>query len=473
MRFKVLGSVRLHVNGVDEHVRSRHSRVLIAYFLWRAGRPVSVDDLAMTLWPDAPPPQPRRAVQLAVVRLRALLAKAGAYDTLVTTPMGYRLDAAASDSDLGILRAYREQSRRSWSTEAAELAVLDQVLATVEGRPLADIDSDALASVRCAIEEELLQTVERATELRLASERAGDALAGLMSWSDHHPEREGLWALRVRALAQLGRRGEALDLYEMVRRRLAVDLGVSPGPQLRAAHTLALDERRPITTRGPHRVVPRQLPSAPRGFVGRHIELRRLDGLVPEIGATSPSVVAVRGPAGSGKTALVRQWARRSADMFPDGQIWIDVGASTRAPLMVASCLDRVVASLSPTSADPPRDVLSEQMLRTLTDGRRVLVVLDDAGHADSWSSLVPGTGGLDGRRHHEGRWPRPRLRRCRSSGRPCALEHRGSASADGPSPRQRLGRGSAGGSCPISTGGGRAAQRDCVGRCRSGLGSS
>ena len=64
----------------------------------------------------------------------------------------------------------------------------------------------------------------------------------LASLEAAHPLRERLAALRMVALYRSGRQGDALKVYREARQRLAEDLGVSPGEELRALHERILKQ---------------------------------------------------------------------------------------------------------------------------------------------------------------------------------------------------------------------------------------
>ena len=58
-----------------------------------------------------------------------------------------------------------------------------------------------------------------------------------------HPLRERLWAQRVLALYRCGRQAEALRACNAIRRRLADDVGIEPGPALRDLERAVLEQR--------------------------------------------------------------------------------------------------------------------------------------------------------------------------------------------------------------------------------------
>ena len=88
-----------------------------------------------------------------------------------------------------------------------------------------------------------------------------------------HPMRERLWEMLVTALYRAGRQGDALGAYERARAVLSDELGVDPGPGLRAVHarvlahdpTLGLPDRAAAI---PAAAAPRPHPRRARGGAG-------------------------------------------------------------------------------------------------------------------------------------------------------------------------------------------------------------
>ncbi|MGW5051892.1 ATP-binding protein [Actinokineospora sp. NPDC004072] len=147
------------------------------------------------------------------------------------------------------------------------------------------------------------------------------------------------------------------------------------------AHTVVLPAERPV---------PRQLPAAPAGFVGRDAELAELDRA-----AGAVVISALAGAGGIGKTWLALHWAHRNAERFPDGQLFVDLrGFAPGADPMPAA--EAVRGFLDALGVDPrrlPPDPHAQVGLyRSLTAGKRLLVVLDNAASAEQVVPLLPGT---------------------------------------------------------------------------------
>ncbi len=332
-----------------------------------------------------------------MTRLRTLLARHGGKSLLQTRADGYLLDVPDEDIDLGAFAtALRDAdlARRSRQPDQ-ELRAIERALATWRGDALADVSADALAAERMRLDERRLQAIERRIELLVVGDRATEVIGELRELTLRYPTRETFWLHYIHALHRAGRRSEALAEYEVVRRRIASEFGTEPSPDLRALHPRLLRGQVEAVGLGARRV-PRQLPSAPTGFVGREREVGLLHALVPSPRASAPALALVTGPPGIGKTALVAHWARRVADEFPDGQIWINLrGYDTRRPMRPEDALGWLLRALEGQRSDVP-DLLDERaaMLRSCVDGLRLLLVLDDARDAGHIRPLLPGAGG-------------------------------------------------------------------------------
>ncbi|WP_419995997.1 hypothetical protein [Streptomyces boninensis] len=130
-----------------------------------------------------------------------------------------------------------------------------------------------------------------------------------------------------------------------------------------------------------------QLPPATADFTGRQDEvtvIRRQ--LMAEGGPQSPgpAVVAVSGPAGTGKSALAVHCAHLLGPSFPDGRLYADLsGSGAGSGTGTGPLLAGLLRGLGVTGTElPPDESERLELYRTLTATRRVLVVLDNADAA-------------------------------------------------------------------------------------------
>ena len=111
----------------------------------------------------------------------------------------------------------------------------------------------------------------------------------------------------------------------------------------------------------------------------------------------SVGVIVISGTAGVGKSALAVHFGRQVAKRFPDGQLYVDLrgGDPDRPPMTPVEALGFLLVGLGV----PPRrlSITAEEraaMYRSLVDGKRILVVLDNATNAAQVRPLLPGSPG-------------------------------------------------------------------------------
>jgi len=143
--------------------------------------------------------------------------------------------------------------------------------------------------------------------------------------------------------------------------------------------------------------VPAQLPADVDAFTGRMAELAELDSFLCDAAdrpATAVVISAVSGTAGVGKTALALRWAHRVRGQFPDGQLYVNLrGYDPDQPMAAGDALASFLRALGVAGPDIPLEVDERAAAyRSLLDGRRVLVVLDNAGSVEQIRPLLPGT---------------------------------------------------------------------------------
>ncbi|MEU5694125.1 BTAD domain-containing putative transcriptional regulator [Actinosynnema sp. NPDC020468] len=387
MRVNLLGPVELvSAGGEPVRVGAAKRRTVLAALALELNRVVSGDRLLSLVWDGSPPPQAKAALQGHIAQLRKLLVDDVA---LITRAPGYVLTGPRAAVDVfrfeDLVAAARAESDEVAARSLAGALALwrGPLLADVPGAELRDAMSARLEELRLVAVEELAGRLFRL-------DRAGEAVTGLREAADAHPLREPLVARLVLGLHWTGRQAEALEVFHRTRERLAEELGVDPGPELREAYqTVLAGESAPrAAERGP---VPAQLPREHRGFVGREEELSDLtSGLVGQDSAIGLLV----GPAGVGKTALALHWAHRAAVEFPDGQLFVNLrGFDETEPLDPRVALVGFLRALGLTDSQIAGDLEGQAaQFRSLVAGRRVLVFLDNARSAEQVRPLLPGS---------------------------------------------------------------------------------
>lgn len=394
-QFHVLGPLEVRGGGEPIAIASGRERALLAVLLLRANRLVTVDELVEAVWGEQPPDNPRATVQTVVMRLRKKLP--GGSAVIQTYPGGYLATPPYLDLDAfrgHVAAAAKAAQDGELNREAVELRA---GLALWRGPVLANVPSEALhRDVVPALMEERLAAVHQRIEVDLDLGHAGGLVAELRTLTAEHPLREGLWALLMRALHAAGRQAEALEVFETIRRRLADELGIDPGTELRGLHQTILTSGDLLPAGSTGRLIPRQLPPDVRAFTGRAGELERLDALLDAHrsgNAEAVVITAVAGTAGVGKTALTIHFGHQVAGQFPDGQLYIDLrGYAPTAPMAPAEALERLLRGLGTDPEHIPTDETElAAAYRSTLSGRRVLVVLDNARSADQVEPLLPG----------------------------------------------------------------------------------
>ncbi|PRX43633.1 ATP/maltotriose-dependent transcriptional regulator MalT [Prauserella shujinwangii] len=397
--FGILGSmrVRLHGNLSVQWTGRRRERQLLAALLTRPGRLVPFDTVVDWVWGEREkaPQDPAATLSTHGGRVRAALRDCGLAVQLDIVDGRIRLRVDRERIDHHVFRrlvAEAKEASARGEHERAHAGLLEAIGLWAD-EPLAELDTEPARDWRQeVIRHDWLPANTLLVEQEVRLRRYDDALRRLDELlREHGPLRE-LGKKRIAVLRAAHRHGEADEYYLALHRTLREEGDHDGADDLRRFH----DDHRPrnaVPARSvPAPEPPRQLPRAVSDFTGREELFAELDHLVGiGSGAPQPTVVALVGAAGFGKTAAVVQWAHRVARQFPAGAVFADLhGFAERGPAPPTEVVDTLLASLGSPAEHVAGPVRRARHLRALLADRTVLVVLDNARNSAHVRPLLP-----------------------------------------------------------------------------------
>ncbi|MFD2686555.1 BTAD domain-containing putative transcriptional regulator [Streptomyces phyllanthi] len=452
----MLGPVRAWSGSQEVRLGPQQRQAVLAVLLLGGGSQVPVHELVDAVWGEDPPASAVGSVRSHVYRLRRLLDPS----LIRSVGDGYLIEVSPRTLDLAAFQESlaRAASARARGDAKAAALILREALALWQGPALAGIRGEYAEVRRTRLEKLRMSALETGLAAELDLGAHTEAVAELTELVAAHPLDERFREMLMLALYRSGRQAEALAAYRQAQSLLADELGVDPGPALRSMYerivradtALMLTAPSPVddTTHGqaathaqpagptgtgptetgptgtgptgtgptetgpaepvpqpsasPRVPVPAQLPSGLPVFVGRQDALERAERLLSRVTDASPAastvvISAIAGMAGVGKTTFAVHWARRIADRFPDGRLFLDLRGfdPTGTPVPPERALRMVLEAFGVPPQTLPQDVEAlGARYRTLLAGRRVLLLLDNARDAEQIRPLLPGASG-------------------------------------------------------------------------------
>ncbi|MER6511593.1 BTAD domain-containing putative transcriptional regulator, partial [Nonomuraea sp. NPDC001636] len=343
MRLNLLGPMELVVGGQAVPVGPPKQRALLALLAMHADRVLPADLLADRLWAGDPPPSVQGSLQVYVSNLRRRLEpdrRPGATPAvLVSAADGYGLMTGGlvlDTADFGTLVSAGSAHLAAGRHEQAA-ADLAEALGLWRGDPYADVRAQEWAQPEIGrLEQVRLDAVEALAAALLGLGRHTDVVARLDPFVREHPLRERAWELLVLAHYRAGRQAAALECLRGVRDVLAGELGIDPGPRLRALEAAVLRQDAALLPSGRPATPPFTPPPSPPPPVPPRTPVRAAAGTAAAPGAAEPApdqpvfvgresalaflteaaaaasaagqVVLVDGEPGVGKTSLLRRF---------------------------------------------------------------------------------------------------------------------------------------------------------------------
>ena len=134
------------------------------------------------------------------------------------------------------------------------------------------------------------------------------------------------------------------------------------------------------------RPVPLMLPPSIADFTGREKEL----DLLASYFHRGSTIVCVRGMGGVGKTTLALKLANNLKSRYPDGQIMVDLKGTSKNPVISSDAMEQVIRSYYPTNSSPKSESELKGRYLSLLEGKRVLLVFDNAFDDQQLRPLLP-----------------------------------------------------------------------------------
>ena len=233
VRVSLLGPFEVRAEGRVTAVAGVKLQSLLAQLALAVPHAVSDDRLVEELWGDDQPANPANALQALVSHLRRLLGR----DAVARLGAGYVLRLDPDLIDAVRLERLVEQARAASARgdHGAAAATFREAIGLVHGPPLGGLLDSWFARDAAARLDELVQAAhEGLVDSELALGRHADVVAGLVDLVARHPLRERFRAQLMIALYRSGRQADALQAYRDARQYLLDELGLDPGPELRA-----------------------------------------------------------------------------------------------------------------------------------------------------------------------------------------------------------------------------------------------
>lgn len=239
--FGMLGPLEMTVGGTPVSLGSRKQRAVLAMLVINRNRVVGSEALIDAVWGQRARQEARASLHSYVSNLRRLLKSVGVdgRTMLAAAPPGYRLSVSDIDCDIGRFVIEKTAGIRAGAAGQFELASrrLSAALTEWRGRVLEDLpDYQFVASFAAALIEDKVDVHTAWAEAEIACGRGNAVIGELEGATTEHPYREPLWAQLIIAYYVAERQSDALDAYGRLKTALSEDLGIQPGPTIRALH---------------------------------------------------------------------------------------------------------------------------------------------------------------------------------------------------------------------------------------------
>ena len=395
-------------------------RVVLAMLLLEPGTVVPVDRLIESVWGARSPAQAKGSLFSYVSNLRRVLRSLGTTngvsarpELIVSRRPGYMF--AGDPDDIDVHRFERLAAEGGALVRAGRhheaVDTLTEAMACWSGqRPADGIDFLPPLDVVSRLESRHVTASERLFEARLCLGQHASVVSDLVAAVERAPLHEPFSVQLATALYQAGRQVDALRVIHEAARRLADEVGLSPGLALRDLERAVLDQDPSLDWTDPPAlaapVLARDAPPrrAGRGnapaFVGRDREFEAIASAARAVDGERGGAVVISGESGIGKTRLLEELVDH-CDQLGLRAAWARCPESAAQVaywpwLQLAEALGRdgagLAAALHPDGTTSGDGIADQFLIRAAAAraiaaiGRPLCLVIDDIQWADDAS---------------------------------------------------------------------------------------
>ena len=403
MEIRILGPVEVWDTDKRWPLGRAKERGVLGVLALSCGRAVPPKNLRQALWDDHPPDHAQKTLQAYISRLRKCLRDCGASAKIITQRDAYLLQPGDDRIDYtefkSLLNAGRAAQREGSLDNAA--GYLRKAVSLWTGRPVADLSTVWMEQRREELDNyELVAAYQALCDVELGRGRHREVLQLLDEVMIGHELDSKYIEQRLAALDGLGHYADFDTYWRQIYRRNVESFGTGPPRELHDFHAQLIHDRDlPGPVKSPRSdtspIRPAQLPPLASGFLSRSGEISWLHETHAEFhiaDAGTPLIIVLTGMAGVGKSEVGLQWAHTVRKEYPDGQLYADLSGYARdSPAPPATILGDLLQTLGVGSAALPTTLSARSaLLRTLLDGKRFLIFLDDAHDSAQVQPLIP-----------------------------------------------------------------------------------
>ncbi len=378
LEIALLGSFRVTVDGeLVTRFETTPARLLLAYLVLHAGRPIPREVLADLLWPEESRADALHALRQTLSRVRrALGEQKDAPCFLQITPQSIEFNTQSDywldvDAFTRRIAAVRHHPHRRLTACRSCIRQLTQAAELYRGELLGGSHLESLpfqewlVMEREGLHRQAMEAFYHLANYHVQRGEYDQAQYYARRQLEAEPWREEAHRQLMAALAASGQRSAALAQYAACCRILGEELGVEPEPETRRLY-----ERIRAGTLPPA-APPHNLPDPLTRFIGREAELEQIADLLNTPGCR---LLTLTGPGGVGKTRLALAAGRQAVAYFADG-VWFASLAALSDPAQVAS----TVAAVFGVREEGGRPLLTR--LTGSLRGKCLLLILDGCEH--------------------------------------------------------------------------------------------